>query len=254
MKVWLDQSLVDSTHIQFDADFWPDGFGFFETLRSEKESVFELGRHMRRAVSASDQLGIRLPPEDLIRKAIASLLLAEPQQVGRLRLLFSSQRFLAIHQSYEEIKAPLKVSIDKAATKSPISVLKEFPYTSHLEALVRAKSDGFDEVLRYNLKGFLTEGSVSNYLFRIKGRWITTPLSSGVLPGVMRAIALERCGVSVESVERKDVDLIESAIALSSLKLAAPVSELDGRVLLLDQNMKDLIALIREKTQRGSVG
>ena len=50
---------------------------------------------------------------------------------------------------------------------------------------------GFD-TLFFNERGELTEGGRSNVFVRIDGRWITPPLSCGVLPGVMRAVLLER--------------------------------------------------------------
>ena len=37
----------------------------------------------------------------------------------------------------------------------------------------------------------MTEGGRSNVFLRLDGRWITPPLSSGLLPGVMRAVLLD---------------------------------------------------------------
>jgi branched-chain amino acid aminotransferase len=109
-------------------------------------------------------------------------------------------------------------------------------------------------VLSYNSQGYLTEGAVSNFLFRMKGGWFTTPLTARVLPGVMRAIAIERCGVSVRNIHIDQIATIDSGIVLSSLKVALPISELHGRRLSMDQDMKDLISGIREKTQVSSIG
>ena len=254
MKVWSNTSLVYSGEITFEKGFWPEGSGFFETLRTENGDVYELGRHMRRAISSSERLGIRLPGENVVREGIQSILEAQPHTIGQLRLLFSPSRFIAVHQAYIEIKAPLRVSISQSPSASSSTVLKEFPYSSNLRALAAARESGYDEVLRHNLRGELTEGAVSNFLFRMDRTWVTTPLTSGVLPGVMRAIAIERANVSVRSILLSEVPQIESAICLSSLKLSLPVSEIDGFKLNQDENMNDLIALIREKTQRGSVG
>lgn len=49
---------------------------------------------------------------------------------------------------------------------------------------------GFDAIFA-NTDGELTEGGRSNLFVKLAGRWWTPPLSSGVLPGVMRAVVLE---------------------------------------------------------------
>jgi len=50
----------------------------------------------------------------------------------------------------------------------------------------RVRSEGYDEVLFLNERGELTEGAISNLFLRRNGRLLTPPLSSGVLPGVLR--------------------------------------------------------------------
>jgi para-aminobenzoate synthetase/4-amino-4-deoxychorismate lyase len=41
-----------------------------------------------------------------------------------------------------------------------------------------------------NVEGELTEGARSNVFLKLDGRWYTPPLSSGVLPGIMRTVLL----------------------------------------------------------------
>ena len=253
MKLWRDNQIVDSTSISFENGDWPAGSGIFETIRTHNQMVFELGRHMRRANSACRDTGIKAPPESLIRRAISELLALEPHEVGKLRLHFSSQYFIALHQSYSPSEAALKIGVSSQPVDQVTPIYKQYPYTSHLSRLEEIKNQGFDEVLSCNSQGYLTEGAVSNFLFRMDGSWFTTPLTAGVLPGVMRAIAIERCGVSVRNIHKVQIGEIESAIVLSSLKVAMPVSELDRRELLMDQDLKDLVCLIREKTQMSSV-
>lgn len=45
-------------------------------------------------------------------------------------------------------------------------------------------------MLFFNDRGELTEGGRSNVFLKIDGLWYTPPLSSGLLPGVMRAVLL----------------------------------------------------------------
>lgn len=254
MQIWLNDALVDAASAGVDLDGWPNGEGIFETIKTENGEIFELGRHMRRAIDAAAQKVITLPSEDLIRSAIVNLLHAENHAVGRLRLLFSKDRFVAIHQRYEEITHPLKLTLISEPGAVPGISLKTFPYKHRLDLLDRAQSQGFDEIICLNDKSEISEGAVSNFIFRIHGQWVTTPLSSGVLPGVQRGIVIERCGVSVRSLNESDLRKVDAAFVISSLKLALPVSEIDGLELKIDSDCVALEANIRAKTLKHSVG
>lgn len=254
MKIWLNDQICDSQAIEIDADGWPVGSGVFETIRTENGEVFELARHMRRASTAAREFGIKLPGEEQVREAIVELLNVEPQDLGRLRLMFSKEWFVAVHQSYVEISVPAKLKvIDESRLVDPIA-FKTFPYSHRTGLLQLAQREGFDEIICVNESGEITEGAVSNFLFRIDGRWVTTPLSAGVLPGVQRAIVIERCGVSVQSLTRSDIDRVESAIVISSLKIGLAVSSIDKRELIFDGQCRLLLDEIRAQTQSHSVG
>lgn len=254
MKIWLNDRICESSEIEIDSDGWPIGSGVFETIRTENGKVYELARHMRRAGTAAKNFNLPLPGEELIRSAITQLLHAQPHSLGRLRLLFSVGRFVAVHQSYEEITSPAKLMIaDESEEISPIS-FKTFPYNHRTSLLQMAQGKGFDEVICISESGEVTEGAVSNFIFLIDGQWITTPLSAGVLPGVQRAIVIERCGVVVGSLKRADLANVSAAIVISSLKIALCVSSIDGRALIIDADVESFAAQIRAQTQSHSVG
>ncbi len=254
MKIWLNDQIRDSQVIDLDSDGWPVGNGVFETIRTENGEVFELARHMRRAATAARNFEIKLPGEDQIRDAIAALLVAEPHQLGRLRLLFSKDCFVAVHQSYVEITEPAKLTvIDESRLVDPIA-FKTFPYSHRTGLLQLAQRDGFDEIICVNESGEITEGAVSNFLFRVDGNWITTPLSAGVLPGVQRAIVIERCGVTVQSLTRSEIERVDSAIVISSLKIGLAVASIDNRNLIFDGQCRSFLDEIRAQTHSHSVG
>jgi branched-chain amino acid aminotransferase len=209
---------------------------------------------MRRAVDAAAQKEIVLPSEDLVRKAIESLLMAETHSVGRLRLLFSRDRFVAVHQFYEEIVKPAKLTVIADPSEVKGISIKTFPYEHRLALLAKAQSQGFDEIICLNSDLEVTEGAVSNFIFRIDGKWVTPPLSSGVLPGVQRGIVIERCGVAVKLIGKADLGRADAAFVISSLKLALSVAEIDSVPMKIDGDCAALEANIRAKTLRHSVG
>lgn len=235
-------------------DGWPEGSGVFETLRTEDGRIFELGRHMRRATTSAKKFEINLPSEELIRKAIFELLQAEPQSLGRLRLLFSDQQFIATHHRYMDTVTPAKLKISDQGSNISAIAFKTFPYNHRLSLLQQAKSEGFDEIICINPDGEVTEGAVSNFIFRIDDQWVTTPLSAGVLPGVQRAIAVERCGVVVKSLQRSDLAKATSTLLTSSLKIALAAKSIDDREQEIGGAAELLISQIRAQTQSNSVG
>ena len=119
--------------------------------------------------------------------------------------------------------------------QKPISVVgqpvKSFPYAHRLDILSFAKDAGFDEAIIVNELGKVCEGSVTNLLVNLDSKWITPPISDGVLPGIMRALVIEYCGVSVKSIDVADLQRVQSAFLLSSLRIAQPVASIDGRLL-----------------------
>jgi branched-chain amino acid aminotransferase len=254
MKIWLNDRITDESEVALDTDGWPQGIGIFETLRTEDGEVFELSRHMRRAIGASESTGIKLPSEELIRSAVATLLSEDPHKIGRLRLMFSNNLFVAIHRSYADVQTPLKICTQTQLMKSDQVSIKKYPYTERLALLAAVAQQGYDEIICNNSKNQVTEGAVSNFLFLIDRLWFTTPLTAGVLPGVMRAISIERCGVKVRNIGIEEIARAESALVVSSLKIALPVASIDGRALKIGSHAKTLEEEIRSKTQKHSVG
>ncbi|MFT4241548.1 MAG: aminodeoxychorismate synthase component I [Acidovorax sp.] len=71
----------------------------------------------------------------------------------------------------------------------------------HYAAFAPAPGSGVFDTVLWNEAGEITEGTFGNIAACIDGRWVTPPLSSGLLPGVGRAVAL-REGRVVEAVLR----------------------------------------------------
>jgi branched-chain amino acid aminotransferase len=112
--------------------------------------------------------------------------------------------------------------------------------------LQEATVAGCDEVILIDQEDRVCEGAVSNYAFRIDGQWRTPPITAGILPGVIRAIAVEKCGVVVRDVSRTDAVSCEAAIVMSSLKIALPVASIDGRSLDIDSDVSDICSKLRQ--------
>ena len=246
MKIWVDNGLVEDSSGYVDSNSWPLGSGLFETLRTENGSVQLLSRHMRRVIASARELSIPIPNEDVISQAIYELLAATPQAVGRLRLSFSVERFVATHEKYVDDNDSFRAILGQHVGMPAGRQHKVFPYGARLDLLQSAIAVGCDEVILMDAEERVLEGAVSNFAFRIDGQWRTTPITSGILPGVLRAVAIEECGVVVKDLTRADVSRCEAAIVMSSLKIARPVATIDGRSLAIDSDVSDICSKLRQ--------
>ena len=83
----------------------------------------------------------------------------------------------------------------------------------------QAENEGAFDTLFFNERGELAEGGRSSVFVRVGERWYTPPLSSGVLPGVMRAVLLDdpawnaiECPISRETLERAQEIVVCNAL------------------------------------------
>jgi branched-chain amino acid aminotransferase len=246
MKIWVDNALIESSADFIGAGGWPVGTGVFETIRTEQSRPQLLSRHMRRVLLSARELSISLPNEDDVLDAVDHLLRAERHELGRLRLSFSNEHFIATHERYLDSHSDMKVQSHRLSSTSSSRKHKTFPYSHNLGLLEEAKSKGVDEFLFIDSIGRVTEGAVSNFALRISGIWITPPITAGILPGVVRAIAISHCGVAVRDITEGDLATCDAAIAMSSLKIALPIASLNGNPLAIDDDTDQICLKLRE--------
>ncbi|WP_071333951.1 chorismate-binding protein [Burkholderia contaminans] len=180
-----------------DAD---PGFQLFETTAATRaDGIRHLDRHLARLQRSADAFGFRFDADALRRKIDARCAALDGDGAYRMKLA------LAKDGTIEIIAAPLK-----PLPAGPVGVLLAsahgFAPTRANDALLlhkttrRAEYDrawqaaealgGFD-MLFVNERGEVTEGGRSNLFVKLDGQWVTPPLESGVLPGVMRGVLLD---------------------------------------------------------------
>ncbi|RSC13375.1 MULTISPECIES: chorismate-binding protein [Burkholderia cepacia complex] len=180
-----------------DAD---PGFQLFETTAATRaDGIRHLDRHLARLQRSADAFGFRFDADALRREIDARCAALDGDGAYRMKLT------LAKDGTIEIVAAPLK-----PLPAGPVGVLLAaahgFAPTRASDALLlhkttrRAEYDrawqaaealgGFD-MLFVNERGEVTEGGRSNLFVKLDGQWVTPPLASGVLPGVMRGVLLD---------------------------------------------------------------
>lgn len=236
---------------ELDKYGFPRATGIFETIKSVDGKVISLGRHMRRAVESAGELGISLPSEDEIRASIIQALAAHPHEVGRLRICFWSDGYLITHDEYVEKTEPARVNFYSETVIG--SQHKQFPYDFRFSIIESARNEGFDDSVLFNLKNEVTESSVASLIFHIAGQWVTAPITAGLLPGVVRAIAIEKCSVKVRPIHISEIPNVDSAFMLSSLRIAQPISHIGDMKIVIGEASSDLQSQINAHSQPISV-
>ena len=225
---------------------FPSGEGFFETIQTHNRHPVALDFHLARARASADRLGVAFPSDEkLERLVLETISVGEESEYGRLRIVFSMLGKVEVsHESYEMWNSPAKVDFvsDVIVHNSATMGIKSLPYTVNLSMLEKAKQEGFDEVIRIDSKGHVSEGAVSNVVFRTNGQWMTPALTSGCLPGIVRAVCIAELGVLEAVLLKEDIERADAGFLLSSLKLAQPISHIGDRKLEIVRDFAEQVS------------
>jgi branched-subunit amino acid aminotransferase/4-amino-4-deoxychorismate lyase len=240
------------SQLELDEHGFPKAAGIFETIKTVKGAPIALGRHMRRALESAMELGITMPSEESIRTEIIRVITENPHEIGRLRLCFGQNLCHLSHDTYVEQTEPARLNFYSQTVIGAIHKL--FPYDYRFSLIAAANDEGYHDSVLFNEKNEITETAVANLVFLISGEWVTPPISSGILPGVVRAIAIENCGVKVRPIHVSEIPEVESGFMLSSLRIAQPISHIGDMKLKIGDASRELEAQIRAHSQPVSVG
>ena len=193
--------------------------GLFETVLIQDGNAQLLSEHLQRWKRGAALLGMAAPPArpwlgGLVDEAITRAALNKTGTAGAMRLNWSRgsssgrgiglptadpdpthHRFWLTLQPHQPDFAPTKAWIsaqEQRNTNSVLSRCKTLTYGQAIQARREAQAQGAELALLSNTSGDLCCGDSANLLVKREGAWITPPLSSGCLPGVMRAKALQQ--------------------------------------------------------------
>jgi len=250
MRVIYNGEVKGIDDVPASSSGWLEGQGIFETIKSVGNKPFSLSRHIARAQRSAVALGITIPNSDQISQGVNDLLAAVPHGLGMLRISFDNLgNWLAVHMPYAEQEKSCDVRMHPDSVTGDVH--KRFPYTNRLEILEQARLAGFDDAIVVNSQGNICEGSVTNLIANIDGRWVTPPTTDFVLPGIIRQILIENELVAIESIPADRLAEITSAFFISSLRLSHAISSIDSRPLHLSHAFGEEIKALAHKYSVG---
>ena len=188
--------------------------GLFETLLVESGQPLLLQAHLTRWRQGSALLGLAMPPDaETVEPLITEAIRRSGIRTGALRLNWSrgsrgrgldlpepgqdssQPRFWLQLSATRPCFDPITVVISASEQRLAGSVLsrcKTFSYGSAIQARREARSRGAEDALLPSSSGGLCCGTAANLLVRRGDTWLTPPLASGCLPGILRGQALAR--------------------------------------------------------------
>jgi len=189
------------------------GDGLFETMRIFGGRPFRWEQHLERLEHGAAVLKIRLPlSPSVLLSAVEELIARNRMPDAVLRMTITRGVGLRGYSPRGADRPTLAMTLHPApigATKptrwrlvtanvrlpanEPLAQLKSCNKLPQILARAQADAAGADEALLLNTDDCVVEASSGNLFWVQNGVVCTPPLSSGILPGVARAIVLELC-------------------------------------------------------------
>ncbi|WP_126285235.1 aminodeoxychorismate synthase component I [Burkholderia stagnalis] len=209
-----------------DAD---PGFQLFETTCATRaDGIRHLDRHVARLQRSADAFGFRFDAGVLRGEIDARCAALDGDGPYRMKLALAKDGALEI------AAAPLKplpagpagvlLAADHGfAPMHADDALLQHKTTRRADydrAWQAAEALGCFDMLFVNERGEVTEGGRSNLFVKLDGQWVTPPLSSGVLPGVMRGVLLDdpSFGATERVVTRDDLAHAQALLLTNALR------------------------------------
>ena len=195
-------------------------FELFETLRWEAEGgCLFLSEHLDRLQDSAAYCGFpfdRTKAEKRLKSATGSI----NWETARVRFSIDQTGQMRVESEPLTLPdRPLRVAVDDVPVDP--SDWRLFHKTSMRDRYreARLRYPGADDVLLVNLDGEVTESTIANVIVRIDGRWVTPPVASGCLPGVMRRVLLEAGEITEAPVPLADLARAEELALINSVRL-----------------------------------
>ena len=210
------------------------GAGLFETMRATRGDIPLTSCHLGRLLTSAEALGLRCPTratlEGFLQRAVAEI---GPSD-HRVRLVLVTSGHVVIQVAEFEIDdTPIGLSTVIGPVQAEgFAEHKTTAYLPYVQARQRAEAAGADHALIVGPDGSVLEADHASVVALIDDEWVT-PSAEGILPGIARALLIERLGVRPTTISVADLARAGAVFVVNALRGASRVAALDGRDLPL---------------------
>ncbi len=187
-------------------------FELFETMLVENGKIFLLDEHLQRLKEAAEFFLFVYDVTKILSALSEGLATLDKSRNYKVRLTISKwgEQKVEVAQTAETLNkfkvALSKIKIDSENSFYYFKTTNRDLYNSESK---KYTAQGIDEVIFFNEKDELCEGSFTNIFLKIKDEWFTPPVNCGLLNGVYRQYILENDSKATERILYKD-DLMEA--------------------------------------------
>lgn len=214
----------------FITQSWPD-FELIETiLFSSKGQFVYLEEHLCRMESSAGYWGFPFDRTAILRK-LQQYAVALADRPVAVRVLLNEQGEISIsHRAITTIPNNVHVRISGERVDSNDRFL--FHKTTHRNRYNRQRAldieEGYFETLFVNEREQVTEGCITNLVWRKGDVWFTPPLVDGLLPGIGRAALIRELGALARSVTVDELLTADEMLLGNSVIGTVRVDRLDA--------------------------
>ena len=193
----------------------PD-FALLESIRFDR-GYFLLDRHLARLADSAAYFGIPVRIEE-IRASLLEKAVQWGDELLKVRLLVDRVGTHRIEAEPLPSSVPLRIGF----AREPVDDRDVFLFhkTTHRRVYETAKASRPEcgDVILWNSRGEVTETTIANIVIEKNGRLLTPPVSSGLLPGVMRAQLLEDGAIEEAVLHKHDVETADAIRLINSVR------------------------------------
>jgi branched-chain amino acid aminotransferase len=236
------------------------GDGVFEGIRAYQGLVFHLKEHINRLYKSAHPIMLEIPmtKEELTEAVLETLkknkltnayirlvvtrgigdLGLDPRKCPKPTVIIITEPLLQLN-SPEEIERGITTVITWVK-RNPVDTatheMKSLNYLNSILGKIEANNSGANEAICLDKTGHVCEGVGENIFIVREGKIYTTPISSGVLNGITRAVVIRLAKkLGYELVERKitpnELFTADEVFFTGTAAEVAPIREVNKRVI-----------------------
>ncbi|MDT0180292.1 aminotransferase class IV [Microbacterium sp. ARD31] len=234
------------------------GDGIFESIGVVDGHPQEVGAHLDRLIHSARLCDLPVPHREQWRQAVAAAATEAPEGESVMKLILSrgvehgpaptawitiasAPDFRTVRREGVRV-ATLDRGLDSGAPeRAPWLLLgaKTLSYAVNMAAIREAKRRGADDALFVSSDGVLLEGPTSSLILRIDGRYVTPAPGAGILHGTTQMSVFEELArrgfeTAYATLPASALSQADAAWLVSSVRLAVPVTAIDGSPMPVD--------------------
>jgi len=221
------------------------GYGVFEFLVTYNQVPFCLKEHLDRLFYSAKELGLNVGySQNEIAQIVYELIERNPYPECGIKIIITGgesvddftptgkSKLIALVNEFKHLDESLYqngISVQTTPLKRALPLIKTTDYSPAIVAMLKAKREGFFDILYVDDDRNLLECSRSNF-FAVKNGVIITP-KVDVLPGITKDYILRHVGVEERQIRYDEIHEFDEAFTTSSTKEVLPICQIDQIVI-----------------------